>query len=273
MVGYVRRCDTAQVAIARAEFSRGPALTPRASIWKRGNHLQKIVAKLRRGLNRLLLTTAVRPLLLADWTYVGITYAGWWVPFALLPSKPLCVAAGAGTDISFDVGMAARGAKVLILDPTPMAIAHVNGVLNTARSAAAQSSFDPENIIFVPTGLYDRAAEMKFYLPKNREDTSLSIENLEQTDEYILAQCDTLESVAANNGFQAIDLLKLDIEGVEHLVIADMLAGPLRPSVVLCEFDQPCALATMMGTVRAMKRAGYRFARIHRWNLTFTRGG
>lgn len=61
---------------------------------------------------------------------LGTEYGGWW--FVRTPSLRggSVISAGAGEDISFDVGLAREhGATVTVVDPTPRAVVHVAAAL------------------------------------------------------------------------------------------------------------------------------------------------
>jgi hypothetical protein len=220
-----------------------------------------------------------------DWALLGSDYGGWWVPLDRLGERPVCVLAGAGEDVTFDVALARRlGARVITVDPTPRAIDHVRGLLEAAAAGRPFTpgsgraptpydldGFDPAALTLVPKGLSRENAAVRFFAPRNAAEVSHSMTNLQGTTDYFVADCVTVDRLMDEAGIERIDLMKLDIEGAEHAVIADMLSKSIRPTVVCAEFDQPCELAIMRATVRRLKAAGYAFARIDRWNLTFVR--
>ena len=183
---------------------------------------------------------------------LGTGYGGWIIPAdAGLTADSICYSAGAGEDISFDCALVERfHCQVRVIDPTSRAIQHftdlekavksgqrfpVNNSLEEYYSIKAE---DFGRLRYVPVGLADRDAELKFYLPKNPAYVSCSTENLQKTDAYFMAQCLRVSSLMQQLGDTAIDLLKMDIEGAEYAVIRDIVTMKLLPRLLLIEFDE-----------------------------------
>ncbi len=183
---------------------------------------------------------------------LGTAYGGWLIPAsANLTSDSICYSVGAGEDISFDCALVGRfHCQVRIIDPTPRAIQHFNGLENAVRSGRKfpvnNSKEDYYNITaenlerlrFVPVGLAAQDAELKFYLPQNPAHVSCSTVNLQKTEKYFTAQCLRLTSLMQQQGDMYIDLLKIDIEGAEYSVIQDMITSHVLPRMLLIEFDE-----------------------------------
>jgi hypothetical protein len=70
-------------------------------------------------------------------------------------------------------------------------------------------------------------------------------------------------------GHDFLDLLKLDIEGAEHLVIDSILAEDLRIRILCVEFDQPIPIRRFLVTLKKLRSAGYRLVCVDRLNYTF----
>jgi hypothetical protein len=85
----------------------------------------------------------------------------------------------------------------------------------------------------------------------------------------VTLKVESLRNLAAELGDPHIDVLKLDIEGSEHRVLASLLSDGLRPSVMCVEFDQPVSLRTVLTSVRRIQEAGYVLVNIDRWDYTF----
>jgi FkbM family methyltransferase len=205
-----------------------------------------------------LMTAYLRPDEVDGLVRLGTPYGGWWVPEAVLRPGAVAYCAGAGDDISFDIALHERGLRVITIDPTPMAIAHIN--------AEAPRS---DRFVSVPVGLWDAESELRFYAPRNPEYVSHSVMNLQRSSEYFDAAVKPLQALMNDLGDQTIDLLKLDIEGAEHRVIESFLASGIRPRVVCAEFDQPAPLRTVLQSIRRLQQSGYRLVKIDQWNYTF----
>lgn len=196
-----------------------------------------------------------------DLCRLGSDYGGWWVPAGELGPSAVCYCAGVGEDTTFDDALIQEfGCRVVALDPTPRAIAHVSEKAGNERFR------------FLPVGLAGSDRVARFWAPRDPTHVSHSIANLQHTTDYFDAPVKRLSTIALDQGDESVDLLKLDIEGAEHEVIADLCSGPLRPRVVCVEFDQPDSLARIARSVRGLRRAGYGIAKIERFNLTFVLG-
>lgn len=197
---------------------------------------------------------------------LGSSYGGYWVPTALLAEDWLCVSGGVGEDTTFDDELLARaGCTIVAADPTDRAAAHV-----AARPDDPQGTF-----AFVPVGLWSEDTIVEFYPPKDPAHVSYSAVNLQDTDEAVrfpaLSLPSLLEEAGQDPSPERLDLLKLDIEGSEHRVVADALERGFRPTVICLEIDQPCPLRTALATVRTIQRAGYRLAKADGWTHTWVR--
>ena len=100
-----------------------------------------------------------------------------------------------------------------------------------------------ENLLLMPQALWNEKAELQFFKPRNTEHVSHSINNFQDRynteGDHIIVSANTLENIIDElNLSQEISLLKLDIEGAEHEVIASMLAGQIRPKQLLVEYDE-----------------------------------
>ncbi len=218
-------------------------------------------------------------------THLGTKYGGWSIPVDLLPENAICYCVGAGEDISFDVKLAEEhGCKVYTFDPTPRSADHVQAIHHAvAQNTPMPINGDPdqvykisaenlkENFEFHPVGVFDKDVKTRFYAPKNEEHVSHSIVNLQKTDTYFEADCKRLQTIMQELGHDKIDLLKLDIEGAENEVLADMIASDIFPQVLCVEFDRALnglQRKETLAQIDALIRFGYAIAREDKWNIT-----
>lgn len=194
-----------------------------------------------------------------DLVRIGSAYGGWWVPADLLGPDSVVYLAGAGEDITFDLGLVKRfGCEVISLDPTPRAIAHVR-----------ENASDVVGYQFLPVGLGGSARRERFYAPADPSHVSHSITNLQGTNDYFEAELRTLPGLMADHGHDRVDLLKIDIEGAEYEVVEHLVADSVLPRILCMEFDQPAPLPRMLALVRTLHGAGYYGAKVDRYNVTF----
>lgn len=199
---------------------------------------------------------------------VGSGYGGWIVPVDLLSPGMLCYCAGAGEDITFDLGLVREfDCRVLAIDPTPPAQRHVEA------HAAGVAHFSFANV-----GLWHADETCRFYAPANPRHVSHSIVNLQKTDGFFEAECLRLSSLMRRMGHERIDLLKLDIEGAEYAVLGALLEDGIRPRILCVEFDEAHHplddgfVARLREQVSRLRAAGYRIVALeNRCNYTFVR--
>lgn len=189
----------------------------------------------------------------------GTNYAGFCYPSDLkhLNSESVVYCFGAGEDISHDLELAHQlNSKVYIFDPTPRAIKHVGlvkDVLNGVKSPIANKRYgggDPlywdriisnkiptEKIRFLSYGLYTKNAKLKFYKPQNPNFVSHSLVQGMKSKKYINVPVKNLETIMKELQHDKIDLMKIDIEGVECDVIDYMLDKNILPIYLSVDFD------------------------------------
>jgi FkbM family methyltransferase len=192
---------------------------------------------------------------------IGTAYGGWIVPTALIGPAWRCYDGGVGEDASFDLGVIERfGCDVFAFDPTPRAIAYAEPI------ASREAHFQ-----FRPVGLWSSDTVLKFYSPRDPAHVSHSVVNLQHTTEWFEAAVVSIPSIMAELGHTSIDLLKLDIEGAEHAVIAATLRAGILPRVLCFEVDQPVSAYRFWSTIRRVLGKGYDLVAVDGWNFTFVR--
>lgn len=194
-----------------------------------------------------------------DLVTLGQSGASWTVPETFLAKGAICYCGGVGEDISFDTELVRTyGCVVFAFDPTPKAIAHV------AANASNLPSFH-----FMPVGLWSEEATLKFYEPRNPEHVSHSVKNLQDTEAFFTADCKPVSAIMKSKGHKRIDLIKLDIEGAEYEVLAEMLASRVTPRVLCVEFDQPTSPLITLKMIGRIRDEGYCLVAVKSWNYTF----
>lgn len=190
-------------------------------------------------------------------TRLGTAYGGW--EFVDLPDLPgaTILSCGLGEDASFDVEFAARyGATVIIVDPTPRAVAHFRAIesrigMPALRPYTDDGGLSPESypleglhaaqLVLVEAALAREAGTVRFFAPPNPEHVSHSIVNFQNRyssdTPYIEVRAVSIDDLVALTGAN-IPLVKMDIEGAEIEVIPHLLDVGLRPTQLLVEFDE-----------------------------------
>lgn len=189
---------------------------------------------------------------------LGTDYGGWVFEPSPDLQDSVIVSCGLGEDASFDIEFASRfRAKVIIVDPTPRAIHHFEGIQSRLGQPAAQrhvkrgqqpiDSYDlrkitGESLILEPSALWIENARLKFFAPSNPRDVSYSLVNYQndysQETQHIEVASITPEGLFAKYHLHTIPLIKFDIEGAEVQVIRYMLEKSIYVRQLLVEFDE-----------------------------------
>lgn len=192
---------------------------------------------------------------------LGSELGGWWAPEELVSAGTVAYCGGAGEDITFDRELLSGGCEVRTFDPTPLAIAHVEGL-----------EINDERFRFVPVGWWHERDELQFFEARDTANpVNLSALNLQRTTASIPAPVDRLSNLMREQGDERVDLVKIDIEGAEYAVLDSMIEDRILPTALLVEFDQPAPPRKTLSYVRRLRTLGYRLAKIDFYNYTFLR--
>jgi methyltransferase, FkbM family len=172
-----------------------------------------------------------------------------------------CYCAGVGEDIRFDRYLVEDcGAQVWAFDPTPRSIAYM-------RSA----EYDRERLHFVPAGLWSEDTTLRFHGPANPEHVSHSVMEEFGSTAYFDAPCRSVPSVMRELGHDRIDLLKMNIEGAEHIVLGAALDAGIRPQVIALTFEGDRAFAKTRAWTKRLRQEGYQLLGRVDWFFTYVR--
>ncbi len=216
---------------------------------------------------------------------IGSDYGAWTFHDDGQLQGSTIVSAGLGEDASFDVEFARKfGARVIIADPTPRAVAHFEELKERLGMSREQGyaeggcqpveAYDLEDVKegqlhLEPVALWIEHTNLRFYQPASPEHVSHSIVNFQndyRTDtDFITVEACTMRELLEQNKLDPNDvaLLKMDIEGAEVEVLQQLLADGLRPRQICVEYDElnvPCKIAfeRVDKADAALCAAGYR---------------
>lgn len=184
---------------------------------------------------------------------IGSDYGGWTIRPDRLRAHPVVYSAGVGMDVTFDLGVIERfGAEVHAFDPTPRSLSWV------------QSQTFPGAFTFHPIGVADRDGELRFVPPEDPTHVSYSASE-SGTDDAIACPVERVGTIMRRLGHERLDVLKLDIEGSEYGVIADLAGSDLPIAQLLVEFHHGTGGYRVRDTVAAvalLRSAGFRLFHI-----------
>lgn len=197
----------------------------------------------------------IRPDVAIETNHYGTEYGGWSIQDRHINKDSTIYSFGVGEDASFDIDLI-KSKKCVIhaFDPTPKSIRYVENNINEPNFILHQWAIGTEN------------GELKLWLPDNPEHvsaslTSSSVRSLDSFD----AECRTLQSIMDELEHSKIDILKIDIEGAEYGVIAQLCNTSLIDSIdqFLVEFHHRMEGFTKAQTLEAieqLRRAGKKIA-------------
>lgn len=205
-----------------------------------------------------LLSVALRP----DARTPGVQVADALLPRELIGPDWICYCAGVGEDIRIERWLAeTAGAQVWAFDPTPRSIEYM-----------ARTPHDRARLRFLPVGLWSEDTTLRFHAPQNPAWVSHSVmEDLGGGSSFD-ASCRAIPSIMKELGHDRVDLLKMNIEGAEHVVLEAALAARVLPRVLTLTFEGDDAFRKAHRWTRRLRAEGYRLLGRVGWYFTFVRG-
>ncbi|MFI5009074.1 MAG: FkbM family methyltransferase [Solirubrobacterales bacterium] len=191
---------------------------------------------------------------------LGSAYGAWMIPRAAIQPGWTCYCVGAGTDISFDLGLIRRfQARVRCIDPVPE---HVAAALACARGEPCFSAHR------AAIALRDGPLRMqRTHHPGSR---SLSSAQLYDTHDFLEVPGRTLRSLMAELDDDRIDLLKLDIEGGEYEVLPTLDLHSLEVKVLALQLHHNRRVASARALIADLTASRYELiAKLEPVRLTF----
>ena len=208
---------------------------------------------------------------------LGTRYGGWWIDVKLIGREPLLIDCGLGADISFPTAFLERfGGRVIGVDPNPASLAYCRQHCPPAMEVRA-------NAFWTTAG-----ETMTFHLPRTPDQLPKGADgvsgSLLDSHEYVsggqtlTVTTTSLRDLLAATNRHECDVLKLDVEGAEYEILADLCrSGEIRRArQLLVEFHHRVtghALEDTTATARAVEDAGFRLIHVEGRNYIFRRHG
>jgi FkbM family methyltransferase len=195
--------------------------------------------------------------------HLGTAYGGWFVPEGAVTEGQICYSIGAGGDISFDLELIRRyGAVVRAVDP----VAQYGAAALEAAAGEPRFSFRQAAV-----SVRDGPIRMqRHHEPGNR---SLSAAGLYDTGDWVEVDGRTIPSLMREFGDDHIDLLKLDVEGIEYELVPTLDLLALGTRVFAVELHHTGTPVQALELIEGLRRQGFRLiARKPPGQITFARG-
>jgi FkbM family methyltransferase len=181
-------------------------------------------------------------------TIGDLSYGGYPIPEQVLTKDGVLVSVGAGTDVSFELAVAARfDCRAFIYDPVPAAADHTQ-----------QAIAGDHRISFERLAVWSEDTDLEFHAPLREGFVSHSAVDLHGTPVAFTAPARTLTTLANANGWSRIDLLKVSAEGAEFAILENALANDLEIRAIAVEWAQPVSLSKVQSAIANMRAAGFR---------------
>lgn len=157
---------------------------------------------------------------------LGNRHAEWTICPDKINKSSVVYSFGIGTDISFDEQIIDKyGLTVFAFDPTPKSIQWI------------EKQKLPEQFKVAQYGLSNRNGTVLFEPPENQDFVSCTVvEAANASKNAFEVPVKRLAAIMKELGHRHIDILKMDIEGEEYPVIADILESNLDVKQILVEF-------------------------------------
>jgi FkbM family methyltransferase len=184
------------------------------------------------------------------------------VPSDMIGRDAICYCAGVGEDIALERFLADQlGAEVWAFDPTPRSIDYM-----------ARSPHDQSRIHFEPIGLWSEDATLHFHAPENPAYVSHSVMEDLGGGNFFDAPCQSIPNVMRRLGHKHLDLLKMNIEGAEHVVLGAALDSGVYPAVIMLTWEGNDAFNKARIWTKKLRTHGYKLIGRVGWYFTYVRG-
>lgn len=177
----------------------------------------------------------------ADWTFAANQ----------LNKNSIVYSVGIGTDISFDLKLIERyDLRVFAFDPTEKSIDWL------------KSQPLPLNFYYFKIGLADYDGTATLFPPDNNNHISHTLlDSQYQNKNSYEIEVKTLKTLMTSNNHKHIDLLKMDVEGVEYGVLEHILCERLEVKQLLVEFHhrfKNIGLDKTKDAINKLRKSGYK---------------
>jgi FkbM family methyltransferase len=193
---------------------------------------------------------------------LGTSYGGWKIPRHAVAEGEICYCIGTGDDISFDLELIRRyGAVVRAVDP-----------VEAYGAAAIEAAAGEPRFTFRQAAVTTRDGPIRMQRHHEAASKSLSAAGLYDTDEWLEVDGRTIPSLMREFGDDHIDLLKIDVEGIEYELVPTLDLAGLGVRVFAIQLHHTGSVRDALLLIDGLRRQGFRLvAQRPAVTLTFAR--
>jgi FkbM family methyltransferase len=193
---------------------------------------------------------------------LGTAYGGWKIPLGSVAEGDICYCIGSGADISFDLELIRRyGATVRAVDP-----------VEAYGKAALQTAAGEPRFSFRQAAVTTEDGPIRMQVHHEASSRSLSAAGLYDTDQWLEVDGRKIASLMREFGDDHIDLLKVDVEGIEYELVPTLDLAGLGVRVFSIQLHHTGTVRDAMRLVDGLQAQGFRLvAQRPSVKLTFVR--
>jgi FkbM family methyltransferase len=193
---------------------------------------------------------------------LGSQYGGWKIPVGAVAEGDICYCIGSGGDVTFDLELIRRyGAVARAVDPVA-----------AYGSAALEAAAGEPRFSFRQAAVTVRDGPIRMQTHHEADSKSLSAAALYDTDDWVEVDGRTIPSLMREFGDDHIDLLKVDVEGIEYELVPALDLTGLGVNVFAIQLHHTGTIRAALRLIESVQRQGFRLvAQRPKVKLTFAR--
>jgi FkbM family methyltransferase len=178
---------------------------------------------------------------------VGTPYGGYLLPTNHIGREWLCYCIGTGADISFELELIRRwDARVRSFEAVPHFVEHLQ-----------DQAADEPRLTLEHAALAGSDGPLRMQVTHVAASRSVSAAGLYESDNYIEVPGRTLLSLMAEHGDSQLDLLKMDVEGLEYELLPSLDLNGLGIKVLCVQLHHTATVRHAKRLVGLLRTVGY----------------
>ncbi len=179
---------------------------------------------------------------------LGSDYGGWFIPEGSIAAGDVCYCIGTGADITFDLELIRRyGAVVRAVDPVA-----------AYGAASLEAAAGEPRFSFRHAAVTTRDAPIRMQVHHEPGSQSLSAAGLYDSDEWVEVDGRTIPTLMREFGDDRVDLMKIDVEGIEYDLVPTLDLAALSVRVLAIQLHHTGTVRDATTLIRGLERQGFR---------------